>query len=115
MRHSSDATIFFSTKGSHLSNFHPSNFDVDGHSYSSVEQLSHRKALLFGAEDVANNVITMSEPVAMKRHVKQLPDFNLDSWKENAPTILYDGLCAKLTQNESLKGRSARNWHNKTG
>ena len=103
MRQSSDATIFF-TKGSHLSNFHPSNFDVDGHSYSSVEQyLSHRKALLFGAEDVANNVMTMSEPVAMKRHVKQLPDFNLNSWKENAPTILYDGLCAKFTQNESLK------------
>jgi len=100
---SDDVTVFFTHK-SQLSNHHPSEFDVDGQTFTSAEQfVMYRKCQLFGAENVARDILDMRDPVAIKLKAKKLTKFSADTWSQQSPDILYEALCAKFTQNDQLK------------
>ena len=98
-----DVTIFFHQQ-SPLSNFHPSDMNIDGQMYCCVEQyLSYQKALLFGSEDIANQIFDMNDPKEMKFKVKFLENFDASEWEVKSPDILLKALKAKFTQNSALK------------
>ena len=103
MKCNDETTVFF-TKTSPLSNFHASTFKVDDQNYKCVEQyLSYKKAMLFGADKVARDVLRTVDPVGMKRLVKHLPGYDRETWQAEAPKILHDAHIAKFTQNPSLR------------
>lgn len=102
-RRSDDVTVFF-TKDSALSNFHPSKFTIKGQLYTSAEQfLTYQKCLLFDAKDVAADILKTVDPTEMQRKSRKIVKFSIDRWTEKSPTILYEALCAKFTQNSDLK------------
>ena len=96
-------TVFF-TSVCKLSNFHDSKFTIDGRPYANVEQrLCEQKALLFGANDIAHDIMEISDAAHIKRLAKTVKNFNDSTWKEHAPDILQTALAAKFTQDESMK------------
>ena len=98
-----DVTVFF-TKNSPLSNFHPADFDVDGQSYNCAEQyISYQKALLFENSDVAEQVLSLTDPKEMKQKVRRLQGYDEQKWHSEAPAILKTALTEKFSQNDHLK------------
>ena len=99
-----DSTVFFGCN-SPLSNHHPSPFTLDSIQYSCVEQyLMTQKAALFNAMPIYLNIMTMTDPVDMKRaaHGKNIQGYNQEAWHNAAPNILQKALLAKYTQNVHL-------------
>lgn len=100
----SDTVEVFFHEQSPLSNFHKTQLVINEKQFNSVEQyLTYRKALLFQAQEVADDVLMMTEPVLMKRKTKRLPGYSESKWNEEAPAILSEALFAKFTQNDLLK------------
>jgi ribA/ribD-fused uncharacterized protein len=104
-RTTKDITLFF-TKDNPLSNFHPSEFELDGQKFNCVEQyVAYHKALLFGETDIAEDILQTEEPRIQKQKAKDinLKNFCFDEWKSQASDILKPALFAKFSQNEQLK------------
>ena len=103
MKTTDKVTIFFG-RGSLFSNFHSSEFTVDDQEFVNVEQyITYQKALLFNSNDIARDILSMTDPVLMKRKVKRLKHYDDDTWKSNTIDILRKSLTAKFTQNDSCK------------
>jgi ribA/ribD-fused uncharacterized protein len=104
-RTTKEITLFF-TKDNPLSNFHPSEFELDGQKFNCVEQyVAYHKALLFGETDIAEDILQTEEPRIQKQKAKDinLKNFCFDEWKSQASDILKPALFAKFSQNEQLK------------
>ena len=101
--HKNDITAFFSRR-SPLSNHYKCVFKVKGETYNCLEQyLMIQKATLFGDQQSVVALATEQNPVSQKRIGAKIANFRKDVWKAEAGKILYEGLCAKFSQNPKLK------------
>jgi ribA/ribD-fused uncharacterized protein len=64
--------------------------------------MMHGKALLFGDEVVAAQIIANKDPGKIKELGRKVKGFNEKVWKKNRETIVYKNNVAKFTQNEHL-------------
>jgi hypothetical protein len=96
--------VFFHT--GYLSNWYRSPF-VDpktGVFYNCMEQyMMHRKALLFGDEEVAEMIMKTDDPSVHKRLGREVKGFDVDTWNKEARPIVYEGCYLKFSQNKQLK------------
>jgi ribA/ribD-fused uncharacterized protein len=92
---------FFWRKGSPFSQWHSSNYTLDGYQYSSAEQgMMHGKALMFGDEEVGAQIMQTSDPRKIKRLGRNVKGFSDREWKKHRKNIVYRNNIAKFTQND---------------
>ena len=98
-----DVAAFFSRR-SPLSNHYKCDFKVKGEAYNCLEQyLMIQKATLFGDQQSVVALAKEQNPVSQKRIGAKIANFRRDVWQAEAGKILYEGLCAKFSQNPILK------------
>ena len=96
--------IFFWQKGSCFSQWHPSKYELNGYVYSMAEQgMMHGKALLFGDEETAAQILSTNDPREIKQLGRQVRGFDEKEWEKSRETIVYRNSMAKFTQNEGMK------------
>ncbi len=89
-----------------LSNWHLSDFTLDGITYTSMEQyMMYRKALLFGDERMQQAIMDTTDTARIKAYGRKVTPFNAVIWNGMRQIIIYEGLYAKYSQNEELKAR----------
>jgi ribA/ribD-fused uncharacterized protein len=89
-----------------FSNWHQASFEVDGATYSCMEQfMMHRKALLFEDSQVARMIMASHSPKEQKSLGRQVKGFNEAVWREHREQIVLAGALAKFGQNEELLKR----------
>ena len=90
----------------YLSNWYPSPFTVDGVAFSSMEQfMMYRKAICFGDEAVAAQILSTSDVAKIKSLGRQVSNYDESMWNGIRQIVVYEGLLAKFSQNEELKGK----------
>ena len=90
----------------YLSNWYPSSFTVDGVAFSSMEQfMMYRKAICFGDEAVATQILSTSDVAKIKSLGRQVSNYDESMWNGIRQIVVYEGLLAKFSQNEELKGK----------
>ncbi|HEY9574720.1 MAG TPA: NADAR family protein [Lachnospiraceae bacterium] len=88
----------------YLSNWYPSSFEVDEITFSSVEQfMMYRKAICFGDEAVATNILSTDYVAEIKLLGRQVSNYDEHIWNGIRQIVVYEGLLAKFSQNEELK------------
>jgi len=86
------------------SQWHPSTFIVDEYEYNTAEKfMMHQKALFFGDEETASQIMRTDRPDEQKALGRQVKNFNSDRWQKVCLGIVYKGNYAKFTQNEDFK------------
>ena len=90
----------------YLSNWYPSSFTVDGVAFSSMEQfMMYRKAICFGDEAVAAQILSTSDVAKIKSLGRQVSNYDESMWNGIRQIVVYEGLLAKFSQNEELKAK----------
>ena len=86
-----------------FSNFHPSEFTIDGNKYHSAEQyIVHQKAIYFNDTATAATVLTASTPLGCKQAVRNVTNFDSRRWNNAAKDVCKPGIEAKFRQNPVL-------------
>ena len=86
-----------------LSNFHPANFVLHGHNFTSTEQyIQYRKASYFDDFVTANKITNTSTALECKELARQIKDFNKSQWETVAKDQCKPGIECKFLQNPSL-------------
>jgi ribA/ribD-fused uncharacterized protein len=97
---------FFFGQEHPFSNWHPVGFEVDGITYSCMEQfMMHRKALLFDDGHAVNLIMDARHPKEYKAFGRQVSGFNERVWRDHRENIVFAGLLAKFGQNYELLKR----------
>lgn len=87
-----------------LSNWYLSDFNVDGISFSSMEQyMMYKKAELFCDNEIKNEIMSISDVAKIKALGRKVGNYNNTVWNGMRQIIIYNGLYAKYSQNEDLK------------
>ena len=88
------------------SQWYHSPFVIDGITFNTCEQyMMYKKAMLFGDENIANQILHEELPAAQKALGKQVKGFDRAIWDQHCFSIVYQGNYAKFTQNEDLKNQ----------
>ena len=86
------------------SQWHKAPMTIDKIEYNSCEQyMMHQKALLFGDEDIAEQIMQETNPKEQKKYGRMIKNFDKSSWDKNCLAIVYEGNLAKFRQNSELK------------
>ncbi len=89
-----------------LSQWHRCQFQIDGLTYNCSEQyMMACKARLFGDTAMAERITANPHPHEQKLMGASVKDFDNSIWKAHSETIVYDGDCAKFSQNSGLAKR----------
>ena len=89
-----------------LSNWYLSDFRIDGIEFSSMEQyMMYKKALCFGDEKIAKEILAERDVARIKELGRLVSGYDEHIWNGVRQIIIYEGLLAKFSQNEFLKGR----------
>lgn len=100
--HSESVVVFFG-RASPLSNHHYSTFQLEGHSFNSMEQfLAWKRARISGKKGLINRALSSTNPVVCKGILNELKDDNVPKWEEVLEEVVNSGLTAKFGQNENL-------------
>jgi ribA/ribD-fused uncharacterized protein len=95
---------FFYTSSSPFSQWHPSEFDVDGITFNCCEQfMMYHKAILFGDKEYADEIMKSDDPREQKSLGRKVRNFDDKKWKAKCRDIVKRGNYAKFTQNAHLK------------
>lgn len=95
-----------------FSNWHQSSFEVEGVTYSCMEQfMMHRKALLFGDAEAAGKIMMTWAPKEHKALGRKVAGFDEAVWREHREQIVLAGALAKFGQNEDLQRRLLASGH----
>lgn len=88
-----------------FSQWYPSKFmDSDGREYNCCEQyMMYKKALLFGDNDTAKQILATTNPQQIKQLGRQVKHFDENVWNEVKFDIVVEGNTYKFSQNENLK------------
>ena len=87
-----------------LSNWYPSDFEVDGMKFCNVEQyIMYCKCAVFGDFQAAEAVMATSEPAIQKLIAGKAKDYNETIWNGLRQVVLTRALIAKFEQNPSLR------------
>ena len=93
-------------ENAYLSNWYPSPFTVEKKNFSSMEQfMMYRKAICFGDEAVAKNILSTDDASQIKALGRQVKNYDEHIWNGIRQIVVYKGLLAKFSQNEDLKDR----------
>lgn len=88
----------------YLSNWYLSDFEIAGIKYSSMEQyMMYQKAVLFGDEDIARQILAISDVGKIKALGRAVKNYDDLIWNGLRQIIIYQGLLEKFRQNEALK------------
>ncbi|KAK3095921.1 hypothetical protein FSP39_020851 [Pinctada imbricata] len=98
-----DAIHFFYGQNNPFSQWYRCYFYVDGVKYNCAEQyMMHQKALLFGDEDVAEEIMMVQTPYMQKRLGRGVRHFRQDKWDKECYKIVTKGNTEKFKQNPHL-------------
>lgn len=87
-----------------LSNWYMSDFICGGISYSSMEQyMMHQKALLFGDQEIAEQILDADQPGKVKALGRSVRKYVDSVWAGRRQIIVYRGLIEKFRQNPKLR------------
>ncbi|MFU8875465.1 NADAR family protein [Micromonospora sp. SL4-19] len=87
-----------------LSQWWPAAFTVDGHTFGTAEHyMMWAKAMLFGDNVVAEQILTASHPHWAKTLGRQVRGFDEAVWEAHRYTIVVDGNLAKFGQHPELR------------
>ena len=90
----------------YLSNWYPSPFTVEKKNFSSMEQfMMYQKAICFGDEAVAKNILSTDDASQIKALGRQVKNYDEHIWNGIRQIVVYKGLLAKFSQNKDLKDR----------
>lgn len=90
----------------YLSNWYLSQFTVGKKTFSSMEQfMMYRKAICFGDEAVATNILSTDDVAEIKTLGRQVANYDEHVWNGIRQILVYEGLLAKFSQNEDLKDK----------
>jgi ribA/ribD-fused uncharacterized protein len=96
-----DKYVFF--WGGTMSQWHASEFEIDGQKYTCAEQyMMYKKASLFEDEDVANAIMRTNNPREQKALGRKVRGFDKDKWEEVCKEYVYEANYAKFTQNPHM-------------
>ena len=88
----------------YLSNWYLSDFEVNGIKYSSMEQyMMHQKAVLFHDNEIAEQILAISDGGKFKALGREVKKYNDVIWNGMRQIIIYEGLLEKFRQNDDLK------------
>ena len=90
-----------------LSNWYMSSFSDDEYGeFSSAEQyMMYRKAVLFGDDETARQVMVLSSPAEIRALGRLVKGFDQKLWDENKYEIVKRGVQLKFSQNKELMER----------
>jgi ribA/ribD-fused uncharacterized protein len=89
--------------GGTFSQWHPSNFDIDGVNYNCCEQyMMAKKALLFGDRETHRKIMDSKLPKEQKALGRLVKGFDTDKWNEVCREHVYEGNLAKFRQNPKM-------------
>lgn len=87
-----------------LSNWYLSNFEVDGISFTSMEQyMMYEKAKVFSDKATAIMMLKTNDVAVIKALGRGVQGYNEVVWNGVRQVIIYKGLLAKFSQNKELK------------
>ena len=88
-----------------FSQWYKSDFtDISDVKYNCAEQfMMYQKAILFGDNEVAQEILNESNPKNIKALGRKIKNFNQQEWDENKFEIVVAGNFYKFTQNNALK------------
>lgn len=87
-----------------LSNWYMSDFEIQGHRFSSMEQyMMYNKAITFEDHEIADKILSVSDVRAVKDLGRAVKNYNETIWNGIRQIVVYEGLLAKFSQNEALK------------
>ena len=88
----------------YLSNWYPTVFVLEGVTFSSMEQyMMYRKAVCFGDEKVAAQILTTEDVAEIKALGRLVSDYDESLWNGVRQIVVYEGLLAKFSQNPDLR------------
>ena len=89
-----------------LSNWYLSDFQIDGITFTSMEQyMMYKKAVCFKDENIAKQILAEKNVSKIKELGRLVSGYDDHIWNGVRQIIIYEGLLAKFSQNEFLKGR----------
>lgn len=90
----------------YLSNWYPSPFIVGSISFSSMEQyMMYCKAICFQDESAAAKILATDDVAEIKLLGRHVSNYDENHWNGIRQIVVYEGLLAKFSQNEDLKGK----------
>lgn len=93
-------------ENAYLSNWYPSDFTVNGISFSSMEQyMMYQKALRFGDTKITDKILATDDVAKIKKLGREVQGYDDSVWNGVRQIIVYEGLTAKFSQNEDLKAK----------
>lgn len=96
--------LFFYRTAHPFSNFHPSPFEVGGRLFQTSEQyLMWRKALHFGDEHAAEQVLAARTPAECKRWGRRVRGFDETEWRQVRDEVALDTVRQKFTRNRKMR------------
>lgn len=89
-----------------LSNWYLSDFQIDGITFTSMEQyMMYKKAVCFKDENIAKQILAEKNVSKIKELGRLVSGYDEHIWNGVRQIIIYEGLLAKFSQNEFLKSR----------
>ena len=90
----------------YLSNWYLSDFKINDINYSSMEQyMMHQKAILFGDDEIATQILETSNVGKIKALGRMVKNYSDVMWNGMRQIIVYEGLLEKFRQNDALKNK----------
>ena len=88
----------------YLSNWYSSQFIINDIIFSSMEQfMMCQKAICFEDNDIAQKILKTENVAYIKELGRLISNYNENYWNGIRQIIVFEGLMAKFSQNESLK------------
>jgi ribA/ribD-fused uncharacterized protein len=90
------------------SNWYPAEFDVEVndvmcHFYNTEQYFMYMKAIVFGDEEIAKQILAESDPKKVKALGRKVQNFDGQVWNNKRYQIMLKANVAKFSQNEDLK------------
>ena len=88
----------------YLSNWYLSSFKADGIDFSSMEQfMMYRKAKCFRDFTILEKILKTTDVSQIKKLGREVAGYDENIWNGVRQIVVYEGLLAKFSQNNSLK------------
>lgn len=90
--------------GGPFSQWYPSNFtDENGQDFVTAEQyMMYSKAMLFDDQEIARKILNTESPAEQRALGREIRNFDVDVWNDNALDIVTEGNRLKFSQNPEL-------------
>ena len=90
------------------SNWHPAEFDIEVndtmcHFHNTEQYFMYMKAIVFGDEDIAKQILEDGDPKKVKALGRKVQNYDERVWNEKRYQIMLKANVAKFSQNENLK------------